>query len=192
MDKVGERGQGSWRDRGRAEGSHISARETWPEKNKMCLSRRGFYKHTTVQNPPEPPWMCQVSNLSKIESESRSLFPRTHADPQAGPGAPFLGCAHVELPLPFFRSAQPPFLTAPVPQHHVSPQPNKPRYPFSPPPDPPFPEKQIFVFKKNSFFYGQLLGEDRCLARFLSSIPAEDRTNADVNTGNDTTIQTRE
>lgn len=39
---------------------------------------------------------------------------------------------------------------------------------------------------KTVFFCGQLLGEDRCLAHFLSSIHEEERTNADVNTGNDT------
>ncbi len=90
---------------------HIFQRETCrrrTKKKKMCLSRRGFYKRTTV---PKPPGCGKCQNLSKIESERDVPCRRTRTDPQAGLGAPFLGCAHVELPLPFVRSTQLPFLS---------------------------------------------------------------------------------
>lgn len=46
--------------------------------------------------------------------------------------------------------------------------------------------RNAHICLKMVFFYDQLLGADRCLARFLSSIHEEERTIADVNTGNDT------
>ena len=66
--------------------------------------------------PPSPVRTSQVSNRSKKEKIGRcprSFFGRTRTDPQAGLGAPFLGCAHVEPPLPL--SVQ--LSTAPPPPH---------------------------------------------------------------------------
>lgn len=61
--------------------------------------------------------MCQVSNVSKLARERCPPCRRTNTDPQAGLGAPFLGCAHVEPPLPFSGSTKPPFRTASMPQN---------------------------------------------------------------------------
>lgn len=105
--------------------------------------------------------------------------------PLAGLGAPFLGSAHVELPLPFVRRSAQPSVIAFVPQNTFLDN-HKPSTPF---PDPT--EKHTFVLKPCFFLsppslHDQLLGVDRCLAYFLSSIHEEERTDADVNTGNDT------
>lgn len=70
----------------------------------MCLSRGGFYNHTTVLEKA-----LDVASVKSVQiRKARDVpFRRTHTDPQAGLGAPFLGSAHVELPLPFVRSTQP-------------------------------------------------------------------------------------
>lgn len=130
----------------------------------MCLSRGGFYNHTTVL---EKPWMSQVSNLSKLEK--REMFPfagrtRTH---------------RLDLELLFWAalmwscrcpsSAQhSPFLIASVPQNTFLDN-HKPSIPF---PDPT--EMHIFALKP-CFSTINCLGEDRCLAHFLSSIHEEER-----------------
>ncbi|CAB1450830.1 unnamed protein product [Pleuronectes platessa] len=60
---------------------------------------------------------CQICpKMRQIGRCPRSFFGRTHTDPQAGLGAPFLGCAHVEPPLPLsVRSTQlPPTPTPPL------------------------------------------------------------------------------
>lgn len=140
----------------------------------MCLSRRGFYKHTTVQKP-HGCGKCQICQNQKARDVP---FRRTHTDTQAGLGAPFLGCAHVELPLPFVRSTQPRFLLHLCLKTRFSTPINPDTFSRS--------QRNAHIRFKTVFFCGQLLGEDRCLAHFLSSIHEEERTNADVNTGNDT------
>lgn len=136
----------------------------------------------------------QVSNLSKLEKKqtARDVFPvagrtRTH---RAGLGAPFLGCARVELPLPL----------RPLP-HSSPPTPHllsllhlclkntfldthKPSIPL---PDPT--EMHISVLKP-CFSTVNCLEKDRCLCPFLIFHSwGGERTIADVNTGNDTNEQ---
>lgn len=54
--------------------AHFRERRVGQEQ-KMCLSRRGFYKKATVLRTP---WMWQVSELTKFESKTCSLSPDVH------------------------------------------------------------------------------------------------------------------
>lgn len=144
------------------------------EEQKMSLSRGGFYKQTAVLKPFGC-GKCQI--CQKQKARDVPLFPgrtRTHRL-----DLELLSWAALMWSCRCPSSAQhSPFLVAFVPQntfldHH------KPSIPL---PDPT--EKHICF--KTVLFYDQLLGVDRCLAYFLSSIHEEERTNAHVNTGNDT------
>lgn len=137
---------------------------------------------------------CQI--CSEKQSRKRKMLPlfsRTPTDPQAGLGAPSLGCAHVELPLPLVRSAQlPPPTTSLL---HLC---FKTRLLTTISPPYPFPrshrrKQNTNLFLKPCFSTINCSGADRCLARFLSSIHERRRgRNAHVNTGNDTNDQKKE
>ena len=75
------------------------------KKKNMSLSGGGFLE---AHDGAEASWMLAsaetVKKKKKAETQrcppSPPHHPRTHADPQAGLGAPFLGCARAEPPLP--------------------------------------------------------------------------------------------
>lgn len=163
---------------------HISHRDVSEKNKKRLYPQEDFI---TTRRCCEKGLDVASAKCVKIrKARDVALFAGTHTDPQAGLGAPFLGCAHVELPLPLFvrstQAAPPPpllFLTASVPPKNTFLDNHKPSIPF---PDPT--EMHTFVLKP---CFSTINCRERIavFARFLSSIHEEERTNADVNTGND-------
>lgn len=120
--------------------------------------------------------------------DRRETFPvaGTTTDPQAGLGAPFPGSGAAEPPLPSARSPQPPLFLEPIRAFkNTSLDTHKPTVAF---PEPT--EMHIFLRKNRVFPTTKQLQEDRSCFVPVSYLPftrrGEERTTADVNTGNDT------
>lgn len=152
----------------------FSERETCRRRTKMCLSRRGFYKNTTVLKT----WMWRVSNLAKFESDRRPLSPDVHG-PTGWTWSSLSGLRSRGAAAAFRPTNAAPFSSCICALKTRFSTPISPLYPF------PIPPKCTHFFQNRVFLRSTAWREDRCLAHFLSSIH-EERTNADVNTGNDT------
>lgn len=122
---------------------------------------------------------------------------RTPTDPLSGLGAPFLGYARVELPVSLRPITIHPHLF--FPPYHVRALKTCFSIPMSPPCPSPVPPKCTHLSENRVFFPLLLLlatvnSVERIAAasaRFLSPRHEEERTNADVNTGNDTNTNQR-